>query len=468
MKSRNLIIPILTCLIWGNSVFAAGISFSNEKSEESTGMLSTVIKAVQDLQNYRKELTTKNVELEFETNFTFPRQEELKKTQTEIEAKKQLFDETEIKIRDLKKEIYDREHADIKNVLQLELENEDRNILGLKEKIFNLQTKAEELKISLEERKTKQAESIKKLTDELHTLEEEVEKQKTLIQTQFNNFLINLAIFVAIVLFLLFLRFISAKVINHAGQALTVGRRKALLKINKITFDVIIGIVILGIISSQFINILPFLAIFGTGLAWALRAPVSSFIGWFVIGSERGYRLGQMIQLGTTYGRVSDIGSFLTVIQEFDKDEPTGKMISVPNKIIFEKEIINYSKSHGFNLEKVTFAITPVSDPQAGEDILTKIINEVWPNFYTKEDSPNAHSFKRFTQNFHIKETEIQPRVWVESAEKKILIKARYYAHTDDCNTLKPQITKKFLEAIKNNKNANILHIKHYVIKEDD
>lgn len=44
------------------------------------------------------------------------------------------------------------------------------------------------------------------------------------------------------------------------------------------------------ILSVEFISFLPFLAILTTAVGFSLREVISSFIGWFVIEADSGYK----------------------------------------------------------------------------------------------------------------------------------------------------------------------------------
>ncbi len=71
------------------------------------------------------------------------------------------------------------------------------------------------------------------------------------------------------------------------------------------------------IFSVEFISFLPFLAILTTAVGFSLREVISSFIGWFVIEADTGYKAGDLIELDTMTGRVKHITPLLTTIEEY-------------------------------------------------------------------------------------------------------------------------------------------------------
>jgi small-conductance mechanosensitive channel len=52
----------------------------------------------------------------------------------------------------------------------------------------------------------------------------------------------------------------------------------------------------------------------------------------------------------------------------------TGKMVSFPNKIIFDKTIKNYSRAHGFTFVSLDFIVTHESDIDRAREVLMGII----------------------------------------------------------------------------------------------
>jgi small-conductance mechanosensitive channel len=111
-----------------------------------------------------------------------------------------------------------------------------------------------------------------------------------------------------------------------------------------------------------------------TAIGFALRDVVYSFIGWFMIGASDGYQEGDIIQVEDFQGKVFRITPLLTTLEEHGLQGVTGKMVSFPNKIIFEKTIKNFSRAHGFTFISLDFIVTHESDIDRAREVLMGII----------------------------------------------------------------------------------------------
>jgi len=64
----------------------------------------------------------------------------------------------------------------------------------------------------------------------------------------------------------------------------------------------------------------------------------------------------------------------LTTLEEHGEQGVTGKMVSFPNKIIFDKTIRNLSRAHGFTFISLDFILTHQSNIDRAREVLMGII----------------------------------------------------------------------------------------------
>jgi small-conductance mechanosensitive channel len=82
-------------------------------------------------------------------------------------------------------------------------------------------------------------------------------------------------------------------------------------------------------------------------LSFSLQTPISSFVGWIYILARAPYRIGDRIRIGNVRGDVIDVSYLDTSLWEFGEylssDHPTGRVIKLPNSMVFSEPVINYS-----------------------------------------------------------------------------------------------------------------------------
>jgi small-conductance mechanosensitive channel len=123
-----------------------------------------------------------------------------------------------------------------------------------------------------------------------------------------------------------------------------------------------------------------FLGLASAGLAISLRDPLVSVAGWLFILLRRPYVIGDRIQVGETFGDVVDIRMFQTYLLEcgnwVDGDQATGRIVMVPNTVVFTTSIANYTHGFAYIWDEVTVRLTFESDWKRAKELLTTIAEE--------------------------------------------------------------------------------------------
>ncbi|HET9066912.1 MAG TPA: mechanosensitive ion channel family protein [Gemmatimonadales bacterium] len=121
-----------------------------------------------------------------------------------------------------------------------------------------------------------------------------------------------------------------------------------------------------------------FFGIVTAGLAIALNQPLTNLAGWLFILWRRPFRLGDRIQIDQYLGDVTDIRLFQFAILEVgnwvDADQHTGRVIHLPNGLVFTRAQANYTTALGLLWNEIMVTVTFESDWQAAKAILTEII----------------------------------------------------------------------------------------------
>ena len=430
---------VICTLLIGLNTQAAGIA-TPEGNTTSRGGVQTIIAAVGSYQDLQQTIREKNVALNFEETLEFPSLKEIERLETEIRAKeeqlKTLQDQFSAVINRSGNQNYDEsDEALVENLIQ-----------ATQSEITTLKQEQTEYEATYQGRKERQQSSIRSLKQELEDLNEEVVKQRKIIELQVVNFGSYVLFFVGLALLFLLLKLFGRVVINRVTHSFSEPRRKALIRLNNITFNVLLALVILGVVFSQFVNFLPFLAILGTGLAFAVRDTISSFIAWFVVGTERGYKSGDIIQIGDMTGQVLEIKPLLTALIDLSPGWNTGKIISMPNKIIFEEKIYNHSRCGGLFQQTLQFLLTEDSNIDEAKKLLLETIQA-----QQLTDEASSQKQLRKTVQCQYSDKDLTPHVWIESSIHGLELKSRFLCQEDEQEVLFHRIQESFTKKVQQN-----------------
>lgn len=402
------------------SILGIGIDEEKKETEESN-----LFQTLAQYRNTQQVLLGLEIELRQEEERTFPEDEEITSLSQEIKN-------IDSEIKNLTEE---------EQTQELAKKQEERNA-----KQFLLEQKSQTLNENFELHLQK----IEQLKSDIRDTEGEIEKLAEFSKTQAINLLIRIGFFFGFIILLLLLRFISAKMIGRLSGYIPIPRERALFRLNGIIFNLLIIITIIAALFSQALSILPILAILGTALAFALRNVISSFIAWFVIGTEQGYKIGDLIEvrgaIGEPFrGRVLEVHPLTTVLRQTGMRGDTGQILSFPNKVIFEDQIRNFSKMYRFIYIMIEFLVEDGTDVEiARQDLYDSIMEGIGKDIEeARKNLPNLQT------KFGITEDQILPQIFIEPDPKGLMLRGKYFCRLDSRHGSRTEITRRFLERIK-------------------
>jgi small-conductance mechanosensitive channel len=152
----------------------------------------------------------------------------------------------------------------------------------------------------------------------------------------------------------------------------------------KRTVSFTVGLLMVILIASVWIKAMSqfgaFLGLLSAGIAIALKDMLTNVAGWIFILARKPFSIGDRVQIGENAGDVIDIRLFQFSLMEIgnwvNADQSTGRIIHVPNGIIFTKPQANYSAGFNYIWNEISVLVTFESHWQLAKSILEKIIHE--------------------------------------------------------------------------------------------
>ena len=95
------------------------------------------------------------------------------------------------------------------------------------------------------------------------------------------------------------------------------------------------------------------------GLALALQKYTASFLAYFVITFSDIYGIGDRIRIANVKGDVRRVGLLHTTLEEAGEDEKlggelTGRLFHVPNMMVLDQPVLNYSKDYSVQYQTIS------------------------------------------------------------------------------------------------------------------
>jgi small-conductance mechanosensitive channel len=120
---------------------------------------------------------------------------------------------------------------------------------------------------------------------------------------------------------------------------------------------------------------------FGMMLGWSLQQPVTGLAAWLMIILKKPFRIGDRVVIAGITGDVTSISLTHVVLNQVGGsvggEERSGRGILIPNAILFQNTIINYTFDQKYMLDEVPVRLTFDSDWDEAKRIMIEVATEV-------------------------------------------------------------------------------------------
>lgn len=200
-----------------------------------------------------------------------------------------------------------------------------------------------------------------------------------------------------------------------------------------------------------------YISIIAVGLALALQKYVASYFGYFIIVFSGMLHEGDRIRIDSYKGDVKHIGIFYLTLDEVGEDEKlggelTGKILHIPNLLVLDKPVLNFSKVFEKNcktlqcdyiFDEIRIPITVDSNIVGAVTLLENIISSEDTDYLMQSKEAFKDNYPAF-----LHEAEINRRVLIHVEGSKIWLKGKFVAPYRVRNELRTRMYLRFIEHI--------------------
>jgi len=191
------------------------------------------------------------------------------------------------------------------------------------------------------------------------------------------------------------------------------------------------------------------------GLALALQKYTASFLAYFAITFSDIYGIGDRIRIGNVKGDVRRVGLLHTILEEVGEDEKlggelTGRLLHVPNMLVLDQPVLNYSKDYSVHSEaissdymfdEVRIPLTTDSNIEKASKLLESILKSQDEVYLREAGQVFQDGYPQF-----LNEATNSPRVLIHVEPEHIWIKGKFVAPLRGRNDLRSLILLQFLK----------------------
>lgn len=201
-----------------------------------------------------------------------------------------------------------------------------------------------------------------------------------------------------------------------------------------------------------------YLGLLSAGIAIALADVLKNMVGWVYILSRKPLQVGDRIEVDGFKGDVVDIRLFRFSLMEIDgwvdAEQSTGRLVHVPNGIVFNKQVANYTEGFGFVWHEVPVLITFESDWKLAERLMHEVLERDAPDV---EGTAGA-TIRATARRYSIRVGTLTPTVYLSVRDSGVLLTARYLVEARTRRGREDRVWRSILEAFAEHPNVDLAY----------
>jgi small-conductance mechanosensitive channel len=169
-----------------------------------------------------------------------------------------------------------------------------------------------------------------------------------------------------------------------------------------------------------------FLGLVSAGIAIALKDPLVNIVAWLFILIRQPFKVGDRIQIGETAGDVIDIRIFQFSMIEIgnwvDADQSTGRVIHMPNGLVFTQPQANYTTGFIHIWHEIPILLTFESNWKKAKKLLTEIVTKDTMDITEEAERQIKYAAKKYLIYY----SKLTPIVYTTVKDSGVLLTLRF------------------------------------------
>ncbi len=256
----------------------------------------------------------------------------------------------------------------------------------------------------------------------------------------------NLGLSLLILVVVFALRYMVLRTVLPRVDAVGIFRAK------RISLYISVAVLLLGlgwVWTQQLANAGSFIGLLSAGIAIALTDVLKNLAGWGFIVFRRPFKRGDRIEVGAHRGDVIDIRMFRFSMLEIgnwvDADQSTGRILHIPNGILFQEPMANYTEGFPFIWNEIPVTVTFESDWEEAREIVQEVIDRHAPD---PKESGALEYLEKAASSYLISYQYLTPTTYVKTIDFGVTITGRLLVPSRGRRAITSAIWQDLLRAI--------------------
>ena len=189
-----------------------------------------------------------------------------------------------------------------------------------------------------------------------------------------------------------------------------------------------------------------YFGLLSAGIAISLQEPLVNVIGWLFIVVRRPFEVGHRVEVGDVAGDVINVQFFHFTLLEIGNwvaaDQSTGRVIRVPNRMVFNGTIANYTSGISFIWNEIVVEVTFESDWRRAKVLLQQIADK----YSLEPTSLESAEIRKTARKSNIRLPQLTPIIYTKVVSTGVDLTLRYLCRPRDRRNSEQRIWEAILD----------------------
>lgn len=223
-----------------------------------------------------------------------------------------------------------------------------------------------------------------------------------------------------------------------------------------------VGLLILVVFAFYLIEDLTLVAttlgLVSAAVVFSIQDVCAAFFGWFAIMLGRKFTIGDRLEIEGVRGDVLDIQLLRTTLVEVNNwlgvDQPTGRVLFIPNNFIFKSKVFNFSHGHPYIWGKIDVTVTYGTPTASAMALFQKVLEEE-----TRQDFDEARAAAaEMERRYGVEDADYRPKIYTRIADSGVLFSLIYVSHYKRASGTRNRINRRLIAELETHRHIQLAY----------
>ncbi len=184
----------------------------------------------------------------------------------------------------------------------------------------------------------------------------------------------------------------------------------------------------------------------------------AAFFGWFAIMLGRKFTVGDRLEIEGVRGDVLDIQLLRTTLVEVNNwlgvDQPTGRVLFIPNNFVFKSKVFNFSHGHPYIWGKIDVTVTFATPTAGAQALFSKVLEEETRRDFAEARAAAAEMERRYG----VEDADYSPKIYTRITDNGVTFSLIYVSHYRSSSATRNRINRRLISELETHKHIQLAY----------